>query len=60
MHPSRASGANVEAVPGPAQFHVRTLEAILNVRQGALRIEGGCSTEEHWADWGLHLGHLAM
>eukprot|EP00969_Alexandrium_andersonii_P046540 2042046-Alexandrium_andersonii.AAC.1 len=30
-HPSRASGANVETVLGPAQLQVRTPEAILHV-----------------------------
>eukprot|EP00969_Alexandrium_andersonii_P372354 15481532-Alexandrium_andersonii.AAC.1 len=28
MHPSRDSGANFEAISGPAQFQVRTPEAI--------------------------------
>eukprot|EP00969_Alexandrium_andersonii_P304084 13441952-Alexandrium_andersonii.AAC.1 len=30
-HPSRAPGASFEAVPGPAQFKVRTPEAMLHV-----------------------------
>eukprot|EP00969_Alexandrium_andersonii_P196546 8683628-Alexandrium_andersonii.AAC.1 len=37
-HPSRASGTNFEAVPGPAHFNLRTRQAILHVRQGGLRI----------------------
>eukprot|EP00969_Alexandrium_andersonii_P077274 3406956-Alexandrium_andersonii.AAC.1 len=49
-----------EAVPGPAQFQVRTPEAMLHVRQLGLRIGADCSTDEHWVDCGLHLGHLAM
>eukprot|EP00969_Alexandrium_andersonii_P176980 7825049-Alexandrium_andersonii.AAC.1 len=31
MHPSGASGANVEAVSGPAQFKLRTPPAISHV-----------------------------
>eukprot|EP00969_Alexandrium_andersonii_P095122 4201741-Alexandrium_andersonii.AAC.1 len=31
IHPSRASGTDVEAIPGLAQFQVRTAEAILAV-----------------------------
>eukprot|EP00969_Alexandrium_andersonii_P135935 6014054-Alexandrium_andersonii.AAC.1 len=30
-HPSRASGTNFEAVPGPGQFQVRTREAMLHL-----------------------------
>eukprot|EP00969_Alexandrium_andersonii_P095793 4230623-Alexandrium_andersonii.AAC.1 len=28
MHPSRASGSKCEAIPGPAQFKLRTPQAI--------------------------------
>eukprot|EP00969_Alexandrium_andersonii_P345271 15262862-Alexandrium_andersonii.AAC.1 len=60
MHPSGASGANVEAFPWPAQFQVRTREAILHVTHGVLGSRADCSNDEQWADCGLHFGHLAM
>eukprot|EP00969_Alexandrium_andersonii_P297992 13170509-Alexandrium_andersonii.AAC.1 len=60
MHPSRASGTNSEDAPGPAQFKVRTPEAILHFMHGRLRIEADWSIGEHWADWGLHFGQPAM
>eukprot|EP00969_Alexandrium_andersonii_P034643 1515587-Alexandrium_andersonii.AAC.1 len=60
MHPSRASGTSFEAAPGPAQFQVRTPEAILRFREGGLRIEADCSTDAPLADCGLHFGHPAM
>eukprot|EP00969_Alexandrium_andersonii_P142182 6285953-Alexandrium_andersonii.AAC.1 len=47
MHPSGASGTDFEIV------------AILHVQQGGVRIGAGCSPDEHWADRGLHVGHLA-
>eukprot|EP00969_Alexandrium_andersonii_P353146 15439225-Alexandrium_andersonii.AAC.1 len=59
-HPSRASGANLEAVPGPAQFKLRSPEAILHFIHGGLRIEAHCSTDGPFADCGLHSGPLAM
>eukprot|EP00969_Alexandrium_andersonii_P160955 7113419-Alexandrium_andersonii.AAC.1 len=52
-----------EAAPGPAQFQVRTHEAILHVLHvlhGDLRIEADCSAGGPWADCGLRFGHLAM
>eukprot|EP00969_Alexandrium_andersonii_P129699 5732864-Alexandrium_andersonii.AAC.1 len=60
MHPSGAWGTDVEAVLGPAKFQVRTLEAILHVPRGGLRIGADCSNRGPWADCGLHFGHLAM
>eukprot|EP00969_Alexandrium_andersonii_P216879 9579549-Alexandrium_andersonii.AAC.1 len=60
MHPSGASGANFQAIPRPARFQVRMPEATSHFPQGGLRIEADCSTDEHWADCGLHVGHLAM
>eukprot|EP00969_Alexandrium_andersonii_P373934 15485125-Alexandrium_andersonii.AAC.1 len=41
MHPSRASGTNFEAVSGPAQFRVRTREAIsaFPINAGAARFD---------------------
>eukprot|EP00969_Alexandrium_andersonii_P061632 2716804-Alexandrium_andersonii.AAC.1 len=60
MHPSGALGPNFESVPGHAQFKLRTHDATLNCRKGALRIEAGCSTDGPWADCGLHSGRLAM
>eukprot|EP00969_Alexandrium_andersonii_P245534 10850761-Alexandrium_andersonii.AAC.1 len=60
MHPSGALGINFEAVLGPAQFHVRTPEAILHVTCGGLRIETDWSPHGPWADCGLHFGPLAM
>eukprot|EP00969_Alexandrium_andersonii_P088181 3889077-Alexandrium_andersonii.AAC.1 len=59
MHPSGASGANFEVFPRPAQFQVRAPPAILHFRQDGFRIRADCSTDEHWADCGLHFGHLA-
>eukprot|EP00969_Alexandrium_andersonii_P161785 7150785-Alexandrium_andersonii.AAC.1 len=38
-HPSRASGTNFEAAPGPAQFQVRPPEASWRFPHGGLRIE---------------------
>eukprot|EP00969_Alexandrium_andersonii_P352978 15438849-Alexandrium_andersonii.AAC.1 len=55
-HPSGASLANFEAVPGPTQFHVRTHEASLHVRQGGVRTTTDRSTDEHLADCGLSGG----
>eukprot|EP00969_Alexandrium_andersonii_P192837 8518836-Alexandrium_andersonii.AAC.1 len=60
MHPSLASGANYEAFLGPAQFQVRTHEAILHFTPGGSRIGADCSADGPWADCGLHLGCLAM
>eukprot|EP00969_Alexandrium_andersonii_P035576 1558640-Alexandrium_andersonii.AAC.1 len=37
MHPSGASGTNFEAVPGLAQFKLRTPQTMLHVRQFKLR-----------------------
>eukprot|EP00969_Alexandrium_andersonii_P240834 10631755-Alexandrium_andersonii.AAC.1 len=34
-------------------------EAILHVPHGGLRIETDCSTDEQWADCGLHFGRPA-
>eukprot|EP00969_Alexandrium_andersonii_P321115 14188915-Alexandrium_andersonii.AAC.1 len=60
-HPSRASETNVEAAPGPAQVQLRTLEAMfLHVARCRLRIGADRSTDERWADCGLHFGPLAM
>eukprot|EP00969_Alexandrium_andersonii_P202501 8947228-Alexandrium_andersonii.AAC.1 len=59
-HPSGASGAHVEAVLGPAQFQVRTRDAVFHFTHGELRIEVGCGTDGPWADCGLHFGPLAM
>eukprot|EP00969_Alexandrium_andersonii_P278944 12328251-Alexandrium_andersonii.AAC.1 len=53
-HLSGAPGTNFETVPGPAQFQVRTRDAILNFPQGALRIGADCSMDGPWADCGLH------
>ena len=58
--PRELRGAVSEADPGPAQFQVRTPEAILHFTLGGLRIEADWSTDEHWADCGLHFGHPAM
>eukprot|EP00969_Alexandrium_andersonii_P102481 4523285-Alexandrium_andersonii.AAC.1 len=60
MDPSRASGPNFEAAPGPAQFQVRRPEAVLHFPHGGLRIEADFSFDEPWADCGLHVGFLAM
>eukprot|EP00969_Alexandrium_andersonii_P091265 4029574-Alexandrium_andersonii.AAC.1 len=60
MHPSGALGADFEVVPGPAQFKLRTLDAILHFTHGGLGIEADCSTDEHWADCGLHFGRLTF
>eukprot|EP00969_Alexandrium_andersonii_P323500 14293317-Alexandrium_andersonii.AAC.1 len=60
MHPSGGSGTNLGAVPGPAQFQVRTPEAIPHVTHGGLRIEADCSAEEHWADCGLLFEHNSV
>eukprot|EP00969_Alexandrium_andersonii_P115779 5120460-Alexandrium_andersonii.AAC.1 len=59
-HPSGASGANFEFVPGPAQFKLRAPEAILRLTHGGLRMEADCSPDEPLADCGLHFGPLAM
>eukprot|EP00969_Alexandrium_andersonii_P336679 14882133-Alexandrium_andersonii.AAC.1 len=50
MHPSGASGTEFEAGPVPAQFQVRTFQAMLRCRQGRLRIGSGCSTDGPLAD----------
>eukprot|EP00969_Alexandrium_andersonii_P310746 13731206-Alexandrium_andersonii.AAC.1 len=55
MHPSGACGATFEAVPGLAQFELRTHEAILHSSQGGLPIVAGCSIDRPWADCGLHV-----
>eukprot|EP00969_Alexandrium_andersonii_P243378 10750914-Alexandrium_andersonii.AAC.1 len=39
MHPSGASGTNVEALLSAVQFRRRACEAIMYVRQGRLQIE---------------------
>eukprot|EP00969_Alexandrium_andersonii_P162050 7162305-Alexandrium_andersonii.AAC.1 len=36
---SRASGTNLEAIPGPAQFQVRRPGAIAHARKSGLRID---------------------
>eukprot|EP00969_Alexandrium_andersonii_P335590 14831906-Alexandrium_andersonii.AAC.1 len=46
-HPSGASGTDSETALGTAQFQVRTLAAILQIRQGGLRAEADYSTDEH-------------
>eukprot|EP00969_Alexandrium_andersonii_P138269 6114656-Alexandrium_andersonii.AAC.1 len=51
---------NFEAVPGPAQFQVRTPEASLQFARGGLRIEAACSTDGPSAECGLQFGHPAM
>eukprot|EP00969_Alexandrium_andersonii_P069263 3055613-Alexandrium_andersonii.AAC.1 len=48
--PSGASGALFDAIPGPAQFQVRTRGAILHATRGGVRIEADCSTDGPWAD----------
>eukprot|EP00969_Alexandrium_andersonii_P187602 8289513-Alexandrium_andersonii.AAC.1 len=60
MHPLGTSGASVEAFPGPAQFRLRTLDAILCCAHGGLPIEADCSVDGPWADGGLLFGHPAM
>eukprot|EP00969_Alexandrium_andersonii_P289103 12778189-Alexandrium_andersonii.AAC.1 len=60
MYASRASGANFGSAPGPTQFQVRMLEAILHARQGGLRMRADCTIDGPWADCGLHFGHIAM
>eukprot|EP00969_Alexandrium_andersonii_P212004 9362905-Alexandrium_andersonii.AAC.1 len=47
-HPSGASGTNFGAVPGPAQFKLRTPDAVLRIRKGWMRIEADCSTDRRW------------
>eukprot|EP00969_Alexandrium_andersonii_P357226 15448311-Alexandrium_andersonii.AAC.1 len=58
--PRASFGGTFEAVPGPAQFQVRTPEAILHVPKRGLRIEADCSPGEHWVDCGLHVGHTRI
>eukprot|EP00969_Alexandrium_andersonii_P216520 9563535-Alexandrium_andersonii.AAC.1 len=58
--PREILGANFEAVPGPAQFKLRSPEAALHVTHGGLRIEVDCSVARPWADCGLHFGRPAM
>eukprot|EP00969_Alexandrium_andersonii_P089785 3964600-Alexandrium_andersonii.AAC.1 len=53
-------GDDVEAIPGLAQFNPGTLEAMLHVRQGGLRIGADCDTVGPGAACGLLLGHLAI
>eukprot|EP00969_Alexandrium_andersonii_P247611 10941350-Alexandrium_andersonii.AAC.1 len=60
MHPSGASGINFEAVPGPAQFQVRTPEAILYFTHGGLRIEAEWSPDGPCAHCGLHFGRPVL
>eukprot|EP00969_Alexandrium_andersonii_P231873 10239650-Alexandrium_andersonii.AAC.1 len=49
----------LKAVSGPAQFQVRTPEAVLHSLRGGLRIEADCSAGGPWPDCGLHFGRLA-
>eukprot|EP00969_Alexandrium_andersonii_P231786 10235771-Alexandrium_andersonii.AAC.1 len=58
--PSGGSGTDVVVFPGPAQFQVRTLEAILRVPHGGVRIEADFTTDGHWTACGMHFGHPAM
>eukprot|EP00969_Alexandrium_andersonii_P330292 14596907-Alexandrium_andersonii.AAC.1 len=60
MRPLGASGTSFEATSWPEQFKLRTLEAMLHVQQGGLRIEADCSAHGPCADCGLHFGPLAM
>eukprot|EP00969_Alexandrium_andersonii_P296960 13122634-Alexandrium_andersonii.AAC.1 len=60
LHPFGASGTNFEAGPGPAQFKLRTLDAILHVQHGGLWIEVDCSVGGPWAECGVHFGGIAM
>eukprot|EP00969_Alexandrium_andersonii_P275786 12189230-Alexandrium_andersonii.AAC.1 len=55
-----ASETNIAAAPGPAQFQVRTPQAILHVTHGGLRIEADCSTDGPSTDCGPHFPHPAM
>eukprot|EP00969_Alexandrium_andersonii_P252712 11168496-Alexandrium_andersonii.AAC.1 len=57
--PRGLGGTNSQAFPGPAQFQVRTPEAILHLTHGGLRIGVDCSTDGPWADCGLHFGRPA-
>eukprot|EP00969_Alexandrium_andersonii_P065891 2904840-Alexandrium_andersonii.AAC.1 len=58
--PSRASGTRFGAVSGPAQFKLRTPEAILHCTHGGVRIEADGSPDGPCVDCGLHFGALAM
>eukprot|EP00969_Alexandrium_andersonii_P048123 2112274-Alexandrium_andersonii.AAC.1 len=44
----------------PAQFQVRTPEAMMHSPHGGFGIEADCSTDGPWADFRVHSGHLAM
>eukprot|EP00969_Alexandrium_andersonii_P250022 11049446-Alexandrium_andersonii.AAC.1 len=52
--PQELQGPTLQATHGPAQFNLRTLEAMLRFRQGGLRFEADRSTHGPWADCRLH------
>eukprot|EP00969_Alexandrium_andersonii_P368209 15472376-Alexandrium_andersonii.AAC.1 len=58
--PHASFGANLDAFLGPAQFKFRTPEASLRFPKGGLRIEADCTIWGPCADYGLHVGCLAL